>query len=86
MCLKKEDQKPEFLRCIIQNIQFSSTTTTTKIGDMERNRKILPIIRKTNKVKIKNVHEYDYILKSKTSKYLLQTYSINFKKAKQKHD
>lgn len=38
---------------------------------MERNRKILPIIRKTNKVKIKTVHEYDYILKSKTSKYLL---------------
>ena len=33
-----------------------------KIGDMERNRKILPIIRKTNKVEIKTVHEYDYIL------------------------
>lgn len=86
MCLKKKDQKPEFLRCIIQNTQFSSSTTTTKIGDMERNKKILPIIRKINKVKIKTVHEYDYILKSKASKYLLQIYSNNFKKAKQEHD
>lgn len=53
---------------------------------MERNKKILPIIRKINKVKIKTVHEYDYILKSKASKYLLQIYSNNFKKAKQEHD